>query len=131
MTVHEFALAHSVLQIALETAEVHEALRVRTVRCRIGAMRQVVPSLLQTAFEACCRDTVAQGANLMIEVDPITITCSTCGTIRNVETMTYQCPVCDSTDIRMEKGTGMEITSITIDQEDADGHSSPAKPTRA
>ena len=128
---HEFALAHSVLQIALETAEVHEALRVRTVRCRIGAMRQVVPSLLKTAFEACCRDTVAEGANLMIEVDPITVTCSACGAMNNVETITYQCPACDSTDIQMEKGTGMEITSITIDQEDADGHSSPAKRTRA
>lgn len=128
---HEFALAHSVLQIALETAEVHEALRVRTVRCRIGAMRQVVPSLLKTAFEACCRDTVAEAANLMIEVDPITVTCSACGAMNKVETITYQCPVCDSTAIQMEQGTGMEITSITVDQEDADGHNSPAKRARA
>ena len=91
MAVHEFAMAHSMLQIALETAEVHEAPRVRAVCCRIGAMKQVVPSLLQTAVEACCRGTVAQGANLMIEVDPIDVTCAACGNI-NVETITHQCP---------------------------------------
>lgn len=124
---HEFALAHSILKIALETAEAHHAVRVTKVDCRVGAMRQIVPSLLHTAFEACCTETIAEGANLSIEIAPVTVTCVDCGAIRELETVQYQCPACDSAQISLEGGKAMEIISIDIDQEDDDGHSSPSE----
>ncbi len=127
LSVHEFALAHSMLKIALESAGANRAIRVTKVCCRIGAMRQVVPSLLQTAFEACCMETIAEGAKLSIEIAPITVTCDDCGAGREMDTLQYQCPACDSARISLEGGTAMEITSIDIDQEDDDGHSSPTE----
>ncbi|MFH1418401.1 MAG: hydrogenase maturation nickel metallochaperone HypA [Planctomycetota bacterium] len=124
---HEFALAQSILRITLETAEAHRAVRVRTVRCRIGAMRQVVPSVLQTAFQACCLKTMAEGADLVIEVDPVAVTCGACGAVRNVNSVPYQCPACNSFEISVEGGTAAEVMSTTIDQENSDGDSGPAE----
>jgi hydrogenase nickel incorporation protein HypA/HybF len=125
--VHEFALADSILRVTLETARTHGATRVRTVCCRIGAIRQVVPSLLETAFEACCQKTMAEGAELSIEVDPVTVRCSACGALQKVDVISYQCPACGSWEISLEGGTAMELTSVTIDQESEDGHYSPSK----
>lgn len=115
---HEFALANSIREIVLETAIEHGAMRVREVRCRIGAMRQVVPSLMHTAFEACCVDTIAAGATLVMERDPLRVTCRACGASEAVMEMVFVCPRCESAEIGMDGGTDLTITSINIDQKE-------------
>ena len=90
-------------------------------------MRQVVRSALQTAFEACCQGTIAEGANLVIEVDPVTMTCGACGVVRKAGEIPHRCSACRSYEISVEGGRAMEITSITMDQETGDGHSDHSK----
>ena len=124
---HEFALANSMCRIVLESAEAHHAVRVLEVRCRIGALRQIVPALMHTAFEACCQGTLAEGAKLVIEIDPVEVTCGTCGKISRSERMIYECPQCNAVDISTTGGTDMTITSIDIDQEDDHGDCRPAQ----
>jgi hydrogenase nickel incorporation protein HypA/HybF len=122
---HEFALASSIRDITVESAEAYKAIRVRSVRCRIGAMRQVVPSLMHTAFEACCADSIARGAELMIEIDPVVVTCRACLAVSRALTTVYQCPRCESFEIQLNGGTEMTITSIEVDVEDNDGDCGP------
>ncbi len=117
---HEFSLAHSILEITLETAEANNATSVSEVQCTIGALRQVVPSLMDTAFEACCAGTMAEGAKLVITVEPVKVSCSKCNAVSEMQEMVYQCPKCESVEISMSGGTDMIITSLTIDQEN--GH---------
>ena len=114
---HEFSLAHSILTIVLETAETNKAVRVREVHCTIGALRQVVPSLMHTAFEACCDGTIAENAVLKLEIEPVKVTCNECEQVTESDAMVYQCPRCDGVDIELDGGREMVLTSLTIDQE--------------
>ncbi len=113
--------------IALEHARAHGAVRVSKVVCRIGAMRQVVPELMHTAFEAVCSGTLAEGAELDIEIEPVHVTCNACGREAVCETVTYECPHCEAYEIRLEGGTDMLLTSISLELEDEHGHHDPAQ----
>ncbi len=114
---HEFSLASSIRDIALETAAANHAVCIQSVHCRVGAMRQVVPSLMQTAFEACTAGTIAEGAKLVLEVDPVEVRCAACGKTSKSDEMAYQCPACESFDIAVHGGSDLVLTSIEIDQE--------------
>lgn len=115
---HEFALASSIRDIVLETARANRGLVVRRVVCRVGAMRQVVPELIRTAFAACCVDTIAADAELRLEIDPVQLTCHACGHAGPSETMPYECPRCGGLDIALTGGADLLVASVTIDQAD-------------
>jgi hydrogenase nickel incorporation protein HypA/HybF len=115
---HEFALASSIRDIVLETACANRGLAVRRVVCRVGALRQVVPDLIRTAFAACCADSIASGAELLIEIDPVKANCRDCGQTTNCDTMPYECPRCGSFEIALSGGSDLLVASVTIDQED-------------
>ncbi len=119
---HEFSLAHSILEIVLDSARQNRATRVRTVDCRIGAMRQIVPSYLSTAFEACSQQSLAEGADLIVDTVPARLDCQACSHSGDMTEITFQCPSCGSTRIELRGGTTMDVTSITIDQEESNGH---------
>ena len=124
---HEFSLAHSMLEIALESAAAHDAVRITQVKCRIGAMRQVVPQLMYTAFEACSTGTIAEGAELVLETEPVQVTCRTCGAVEKADSVVYDCPKCGAVDIRLEGGQEILLLSLSLEQENDDGDCGPAQ----
>ena len=117
---HEFSIAQSICDIVNEEAGRHRCRRVVNVACRIGALRQVVPDLLETAFEMTAKGTVCEDATLGIETEPITVVCGACGRRAQVKELVLSCPVCHSLTIRFEGGGDIFVTSITAEQEDAD-----------
>jgi hydrogenase nickel incorporation protein HypA/HybF len=119
---HEFSLACALRDVVLEEARAHRAERVRAVTCRVGTLRQVVPSLLETAFAACTVGTIAEGAGLTLEVEPVTVTCSACGAASEAPEMVYVCPHCDAVGVQVSGGQDLLVSSIEIDQETDDGH---------
>ena len=81
---HEVALAESILDIAREEAEKHNARRLILVRVRCGALAQVEPEALRLAFESLARTMDANGvdctgARLELIVEPLRLQCGECG----------------------------------------------------
>jgi hydrogenase nickel incorporation protein HypA/HybF len=124
---HEFSLASSMLDVTLESAAAHDAARITRVVCRVGAMRQVVPALMHTAFEACCAGTIAENAELVLEIEPVQVTCCACGHAASSETVVYDCPKCGSVDVVLEGGQEITLMSISLEQENGHGDCGPAQ----
>ena len=114
---HEFSMAASIRDVVLEEARRHRACGVREVRCRVGAMRQVVPELLRSAFSACCDGTAVAGARLILESEPIRLACKACGADEDCQEVVFVCPQCASADIQLAGGEALEIVSLNIDRE--------------
>lgn len=118
---HEFSLASALCNIVIDEACRHGAVRVNTVRCRVGVLRQVVPELLHTAFTACAEGTLAAGAELVLEVDAARLACRACGVATAVEDVVRVCPACGSEDVVLSGGDALIVAALEIDQEASHG----------
>ena len=115
---HEFSIAQSICDIALNEAKQHGARRVLQVKCRVGVFRQIVPDVLQTAFELCAENSEMQGAKLIVETEPVQVSCAACKATTEVPDFPTGCPACGSDDITFTGGQDLSLVSIEIEQEE-------------
>ncbi len=112
---HEFAIAQSMRDIALEEARRHGAVTVVSVTCRVGVMRQVVPECMKTAFELSAEGTLLARAVLNIEPEGINVQCRECGAAETVYGVPFECSKCGSASIVCSGGQDITLVSMEID----------------
>ena len=78
---HEMAIAQSILDIAFGEMEKRAAGHVRKIKISIGEFSGVVKDALEFAFEVLTPDTAASGAEVEIEIVPLTANCGSCGPV--------------------------------------------------
>jgi hydrogenase nickel incorporation protein HypA/HybF len=117
-TMHEFAVAQSLLEIVEQEALPYNGARVTGVTLRIGHLSTIVPDALRFAFEAITRGGIAEGAVLEIEEVPLTIRCHQCDEVFTIDDPFMLCPQCEGTDVEMLSGRELEIKSMEIDDGD-------------
>ncbi len=91
--------------------------RVKTVRLRVGTLRQVVPEIMKFCFEAATRDTNLSGAQLEIEQIPAAARCQHCRVDFPIEDNWFQCPKCSGTDGVLLAGNELELASLELDRQ--------------
>jgi hydrogenase nickel incorporation protein HypA/HybF len=111
---HEVGLMQRTLEIALEHAARHKAVRIHRPTLRVGTLSGVVPEATAFAFEAVISATIAAGALLGIETVPVVCFCSACGQEFAPLELFYECPRCGqlSTDVR--QGQELELASLEL-----------------
>ena len=109
---HELSIVEGLMGIVEETAREHALSRVTRIKLRIGEMRQVVPDALQFAFEVTGRETVAEGAEILITNVPIKAHCDECSADFSVEEFCFVCSVCGSGRITVTEGKELYIDSL-------------------
>ncbi len=112
---HEMSIAQSILEIVRDEASKHGLSEVRVIKLQIGAMAAVVPESLRFCFELMRRDTIASQAVLEIETVPVVARCSNCGTVFEVEALSFVCAGCG--DPVAEVMSGRELNLVTIEGE--------------
>jgi len=115
-SMHETALALSILDIVVEKCREAGGLSVDSVRVRVGKAAGVMPEALSFAFDAAKATTVADKATLVIEQIPVGGLCNSCKkefSIDNVQ-FVFACPLCGSDSIEVLTGREMEIIDMEI-----------------
>lgn len=117
---HEMSIAASMLDVVLQAAEQAGATRVEAVEVEVGALKQVVPEVLQMAWQAVRADTLADGAILRIEEIPARAECRQCG--RRFEpdiAYSFLCLHCNRADVRIVRGSDIVLKSVICQTESA------------
>ena len=109
---HEIAIVEDVYRIILAVASENRISRIDRVNIVIGEYLQVKPSLFEFAFEAAGTGTVASGARLNIEIQPVELKCRDCGNLFILKDLKYKCPACAGSLLDIMKGKEMYIKSI-------------------
>ena len=109
---HELAVTEGILNIAAAEAKKHGASRILSIRLKIGEFSGVVPQLIQEYFDIVSRDSIADGAKLVVERVPATVKCARCGAENRMEGFKHLCPSCGSDDITMLTGREFFIDSL-------------------
>jgi len=120
-SVHELAIANSIVNTVLEEAKKRNFKSVAAIGLKIGALTDVVPEALEFGFSAIVAGTLLERTKLEIESVPVTGACSACREIFEVQGFVFACPSCGSSDITVEKGQELDIVYIEVDNGLEDG----------
>ncbi len=112
---HELSLTQNLIEIAEEHARRENAAVIKSVTIEIGALSGVIPEAVEFAFEACTRDTLADGATLEIHHIPALGCCQQCGQESEMESLLDNCPACGSYALDVLKGQEMSLVEMEID----------------
>jgi hydrogenase nickel incorporation protein HypA/HybF len=85
----------------------------------VGHLRQVVPDALLFAFELTARDTLADGAQLVLERVRATGDCRACGSRSELPGFPLACGACGSLDVEVATGEELCVDALDVIAVDA------------
>jgi hydrogenase nickel incorporation protein HypA/HybF len=112
---HELSITQSMLDVVLEHAQRAGAKDVVRIDLRIGQMSGIVDESIQFYFDFISRDTLAEGARLVIHHVPARFSCLSCSTEFEPGERDWVCPNCGATGGRIVAGQEMAVESIEVD----------------
>ena len=113
--VHEMSLMGGVFEVIEKTISQHKVKRVLQVKLKVGALTNAEPDALQMAFEAYGKDTLCEGAELIIERVNVLGRCRNCQYEFNVKGMFFICPNCQDTSIEVIQGEELLLESLEVE----------------
>ena len=109
---HEVSIAQGLMKILEDETNKHDVSRVTRVHLRIGELSTCVPDALTFAFEVVSEGTVAEGAELKIEVVPARGRCEKCDIEFDVDSTMFLCPQCGGIAAEIVSGKELDIAEI-------------------
>jgi hydrogenase nickel incorporation protein HypA/HybF len=113
--VHELSLCESIVELAEEKALTQKYKRVRTIRLEIGKLSCVEIEAMRFAFDAVAKNSVAEGAQLLIDVIPGKAWCSRCEAEVEVNQRYDGCPFCEFVPLEIRDGDAMRIKDMEVE----------------
>jgi len=112
---HEFSIAVSMVDIALEYAEKSNATKVNEVELEIGELSGVVYDAMDFAMQAAVIGTLLEGAKIKIVAPPGIAKCNSCNHEFKVENIFDACPNCGAYNPKVIGGKELRVKSLNID----------------
>jgi hydrogenase nickel incorporation protein HypA/HybF len=109
---HELSISESITDLVVDCAQREHIARVSRVVIEIGAAAAVDPEALMFCFPVTTRETVAAGAELIINRVALQAKCEICRGIHSPETQISACPRCGSFASQLLAGREMRVVSI-------------------
>ena len=111
---HEVGLMQNALTLALDYAAREQASRIDRLALRVGELSGVDPDALRFAFDVVCQGTIAEQAQLSIEVCPTLCFCSLCQSPFHPTETGYECPNCQTWSTSIVQGKELELASLEV-----------------
>lgn len=109
------AIARNIINIATTAAEKEGARKITRVNVVAGELRGIIPLQLTYCFGVMAENTIASGAQLGLEIIPVTGRCRRCEETFIVKDYQYVCPKCQSEDIQAVGGTELRVKDIEVE----------------
>ncbi|AEF93243.1 hydrogenase nickel incorporation protein hypA [Desulfotomaculum nigrificans CO-1-SRB] len=113
---HEMAIVDSLFQIINTKVKEHQIKKILKVKLKVGEMTVVEPMTLTACFEVYAQDTVAEGAELVIERVPLQGKCRECKNVFRVYNYNFKCPQCESRFVDIVAGRELYIENLEVEQ---------------
>ena len=113
---HEAAIAQNLLEAIKAEAQKQNAKPV-SVKISCGVFSAINDELLNFAFETIAKDTICQGAALLIEHKPIAGKCRNCKAQFDFDIYNPHCPSCNGEEFDLSSDPPLLLESIEFDTE--------------
>jgi len=109
---HELGIIENIFTVIEQVADENQLAKINSVTLKIGHMRQVIPDMLQFAFESVAKGTRAEGSLLSLEIIPIRMQCQQCTHDFKVDDNAYFCPQCNGVKLDILSGKEVILESV-------------------
>lgn len=116
-TIHELSITKDILSTVLTVAEQNGAKRVVSIALTIGAMRDIIPDLMQRYFNYVSAGTLAEGAELKIKRIEVTMSCEQCSHVFGADltrSLEISCPACGGARANVLTGREFRIEGVEV-----------------
>jgi len=111
---HELAVTESILEIATQAAEEHNATKVTDIYLTLGQLSSIVDESVQFYWDAISQGTLAEGAQLHFTYMAARLRCKDCGMEFDLSEELTPCPACQSIALEIIQGEEFQVDSIEI-----------------
>ena len=115
---HELSVCLSLLREVERIARENKAGRVTKIAVTVGPLSGVEPDLLQNAYPLAAAGTVAENAELVIDVSDIVVRCSRCDAESPAKPNRLVCGECGDYRTNLVSGDEMVLQSLELDDID-------------
>ncbi|MDH3482258.1 MAG: hydrogenase maturation nickel metallochaperone HypA [Gammaproteobacteria bacterium] len=112
---HELSVCLSLLQQVETIALERNAARVTAILLRIGPLSGVEPHLLENAYPLAAAGTVAEEAELIMEIADVVVRCSQCDSETTVTPNKLLCGSCGDFRTRLISGDELTLMRVELD----------------
>ena len=110
---HEMAIVEGILDIAFDYAAKNQSSKIEAITLKIGEMSGVEMEALNMSFEVLTKDTIAEGAKLIVNKIPLIGQCNKCNKEFHIEHYNFFCPECDGILI-LKSGRELQVESLDL-----------------
>ena len=120
---HELSLSYATVESALESIAELNPTSVTSITLRIGAFSGVAIEALRFSFPLAAAGTLLETANLIIEIEPVTVYCPACDRTATLESIQdFRCPICHQPTADIRAGNQLIIQSIEVETAEVPEH---------
>jgi len=112
---HEMSIAMNVVEIATETAVQNKAKKINRIELDVGALSGIVADALEFCFESACKGTMAENAELHLNIIQAEAKCESCGHEFKTREMVSQCAKCKEMVFCINGGKELRVKAINVD----------------
>ncbi|NJM98131.1 MAG: hydrogenase maturation nickel metallochaperone HypA [Phormidesmis sp. RL_2_1] len=111
---HEVGLMQSALALAVEQTKSQGLSKIHSIDLNVGELSGVVPEALKFAFEVVSVGTLAEGAQLNLNVVHTLCYCRHCCREFYPMSWIYKCPRCQCLSSDIREGQNLELVSLEM-----------------
>lgn len=111
---HEMSICEGIREVIVDQAQRHGASRIARVRVELGRFAGVEKEALLFAFDVVMRNTVAEGAELIMIDLPGKALCYDCMEEKEIEHRLDPCPTCGGGKMVPQGGDEMRIKDLEV-----------------
>lgn len=113
---HELGVMEATLRAAAEAAREVGAGRIQRLLLRVGRLSGVEPEALRLAFDALRPGTLAERAQLDLEIVPVLCRCRGCHLEFAPEDFVFLCPRCGIPSADTLQGRELELAAVEVSE---------------
>ena len=126
---HELSVCIALLDKVQQIASEHGASRVSRIELKLGPLSGVEAPLLRNAYPLAAAGTVAEDAELTIDVVPVRVRCSQCDAESDAEPNRLLCRACGDFRTNIVSGDELLLERVELDTPDAPSEAAAAQNT--
>ncbi len=111
---HEYSIVGALIESCEENARENGSAKITKVVVKIGVMSGVEPELLERAFETFKENSICDGAEFIMNIQPVVIVCNLCQKKSTLTKNEYFCPHCQSVEIEVVDGEEIYLMQLEL-----------------
>jgi len=109
---HGIGISEDILKIIKKRAREEKLDRIRKVKVKIGEMYMVSKEEILQTFEMVSKGSVADGAQIEVDIIPLTVKCGECENVLKGKEFSLSCPGCGGTDLGILSGEDLIVEAL-------------------